>query len=147
MSIFRKKAFSPENKTDKQITGHVGEVAVEKRYKADGYTVLARNLHMGRNELDLILRNRTHIVFVEVKTRHAKAGLQSRYGRPADAVNRDKRARTVAAAQAYLRAHAKDFDPPLQPRIDIAEVYMTRRDDGRDEISDVKIFEGAFGAR
>lgn len=147
LKLFRQEAFSPENKTDRQITGHAGEVAVEKRYRADGYTVLARNLHVARNELDLIVRNKTHIVFVEVKTRHARAGVPSRYGRPADAVNRDKRAHTVAAAKAYLRAHEKDFNPPLQPRIDIAEVYMTRREDGKDEITDIKIFQGAFGAR
>lgn len=147
LKLFRQEIFSPKNKTAKQLTGHAGEVAVANRYKADGYTVVARNLHVAKNELDLVVRNKTHIVFVEVKTRHAAAGVPSRYGRPADAVNRDKRAHTIAAAKAYLSVHAKDFDPPLQPRMDIAEVYMTRRDNGKDEITDIKIFQNAFGAR
>ncbi len=142
-----KKIFSLSGKTDKQITGHIGEEAVVKRYKAEGYTVLARNLHIYRNELDIVLRNKTHIVFVEVKTRHMTAGVRSRYGRPADAVDRDKRARMIAAARTYLRGHQKDFDLPLQPRMDIAEVYMTRHEDGHEEITDIKIFPNAFGAR
>ncbi len=142
-----KKAFSRKGKTDKQITGHIGEEAVVKRYRSVGYTVLARNLRIYRNELDIILRNKTHIVFVEVKTRHMSTDVRSSYGRPADAVDRDKRARTIAAAKAYLRRHQRDFCPPLQPRMDIAEVYMTRRDDGAEEITDIKIFPNAFGAR
>ncbi len=142
--------FSPEGKTARQVTGHLGEEAVAQRYEAEGYTVIGRGVHMSHNELDLILRNDTHIVFVEVKTRHARPGVRSRYGRPADAVDSGKRARTVAAAEAYLRKRRADLSentPPLQPRIDVAEVYMTKHADGTDEIIEIKIFRNAFGAK
>ncbi len=139
--------FSPERKTARQLAGRFGEDAVARQYEAEGYTVVARNVHMSHNELDLILRNATHIVFVEVKTRHAVSGVRSRYGRPADAVNAAKRTRTVAAAQDYLRQHRDDFIPPLQPRIDVAEVYLMRHADGTDEVREIKIFRNAFGAR
>ncbi len=139
--------FSPERKTSRQLAGRMGEDAVARRYEAEGYTVLARNVHMSHNELDLVLRNETHLVFVEVKTRHAVAHVRSRYGRPADAVDKGKRARTVAAAEAYLRAHRDELDPPLQPRIDVAEVYMQKHADGTEEITEIKLFRNAFGAR
>ena len=127
----------------KQLLGRLGEDAVTRRYAEMGFSVVARNLHMSHNEIDLILQNESHLVFAEVKTRHAVRGSRSRYGRPADAVNTAKRARTVAAVQAYLREHPTT----LQPRIDVAEVYVSRLTDGRDEITDVLIFPNAFGAR
>ena len=129
--------------TDRQRLGRLGEDAVMLRYADMGFTVEARNLHMSHNEIDLILKNDTHLVFVEVKTRHAVPGIRSRYGRPADAVNKAKRTRTVEAAQAYLREHPTS----LQPRIDVAEVYVSRRADGSDEVTEVLIFRNAFGAR
>ncbi len=144
------RPFIPEGKTEKQISGHIGEEAVARRYEAEGYTVIGRNVHMSRNELDLILTNDTHIVFVEVKTRHARPGARSRYGRPADAVDKGKRARTVAAAEAYLRERRAELTVRgvlLQPRIDIAEVYMVKETDGTERIAEIIIFRNAFGAR
>lgn len=129
--------------TDKQRLGRLGEDAVVRRYADMGFAVEARNLHLSHNEIDLILKSDTHLVFVEVKTRHAVPGARSRFGRPADAVNKAKRTRTVEAAKAYLREHPT----PLQPRIDVAEVYVSRRADGTDEVTEVLIFRNAFGAR
>ncbi|MBQ3506922.1 MAG: YraN family protein [Clostridia bacterium] len=129
--------------TDRQRLGRLGEDAVVRRYADMGFAVEARNLHLSHNEIDLILKSDTHLVFVEVKTRHAVPGARSRFGRPADAVNKVKRTRTVEAAKAYLREHPT----PLQPRIDVAEVYVSRRVDGTDEVTEVLIFRNAFGAR
>lgn len=129
--------------TDRQRLGRLGEDAVMSRYAHAGFSMVGRNVRQFPNEIDLILQNDTHLVFVEVKTRHAVPGVRSRYGRPADAVNKAKRARVVEAAQAYLREHPTR----LQPRIDVAEVYVTRRIDGTDEITKVLIFPNAFGAR
>ena len=129
--------------TDRQRLGRLGEDAVMSRYARAGFSMVGRNVRQFPNEIDLILQNETHLVFVEVKTRHAVPGVRSRYGRPADAVNKAKRARVVEAAQAYLRAHPTK----LQPRIDVAEVYVTRRADGADEVTKVLIFPNAFGAR
>ena len=129
--------------TDRQRLGRLGEDAVMSRYAHAGFSMVGRNVRQFPNEIDLILQNDTHLVFVEVKTRHAVPGARSRYGRPADAVNKAKRARVVEAAQAYLREHPTR----LQPRIDVAEVYVTRRIDGTDEITKVLIFPNAFGAR
>ncbi len=129
--------------TDRQRLGRLGEDAVTLRYARAGYTLVGRNVRQFPNEIDLVLQNETHLVFVEVKTRHAVPGVRSRYGRPADAVNQAKRAHVVEAAKAYLREHPTN----LQPRIDVAEVYVTKRADGTDVITKVLIFPNAFGAR
>ena len=129
--------------TSRQRLGRLGEDDVVRRYAELGFTVEARNLHVSHNEIDLVLKNDTHLIFVEVKTRHAVPGVRSRFGRPADAVNKAKRTRTVEAAKTYLREHPTH----LQPRIDVAEVYVSRRTDGTDEVTEVLIFRNAFGAR
>lgn len=136
-----------EKATSRQKTGRVGEDAAVRRYAAEGYTVVARNIRFGRNELDLVLTDGQFLVFVEVKTRHGAYGSRSPYGRPADAVDKAKRSRTVEAARAYLRENPTT----LQPRIDVAEVYMRRTPAGAegytDRVERVVIFRNAFGAR
>lgn len=135
------------SQTERQHIGRIGEDAVASRYAEMGFSVVARNLHVSHNEIDLIMQSETHLVFVEVKTRHAAVGARGRFGRPADAVNAAKRARTLEAVQSYLRAHPT----ALQPRIDIAEVYLRRvtHADGSatEVITDVKIFPNAFSGR
>lgn len=129
-----------ETKTQRQIIGRIGEDAVAARYTDMGFEVVARNLHVSRNEIDLILKNQTHLVFVEVKTRHTAPDTPSRYGRPAAAINREKRARMRKAAEDYLREHPI----ALQPRIDVAEVYVKRLADGTDMITEIKLFPAAY---
>jgi putative endonuclease len=133
----------PETKTHRQRIGRIGEDAVAERYAEMGFSVVARNLHMSHNEIDLILRNETHLVFVEVKTRHTAPRTPSRFGRPAAAIGKDKRARMRKAAEDYLREHPT----PLQPRIDVAEVYMTRLSDGTETVTEIKLFPAAYAGR
>lgn len=132
-----------ENKTDRQIIGRLGEDAVAARYAEMGFSVVARNLHVAHNEIDLILQSETHLVFVEVKTRHAMPGVPSRYGRPAAAIDKAKRTRMRKAAEDYLRKNPT----PLQPRIDVAEVYLRKNCFGDDEIIEIKIFPAAYAGR
>ena len=134
---------SLETKTHRQRIGRIGEDAVAKRYAEMGFSVVARNLHLSHNEIDLILQNETHLVFVEVKTRHTDPNTPSRFGRPANAINKEKRARMRKAAEDYLREHPTH----LQPRIDVAEVYMTKLSDGTDTVTDILIFPAAYAGR
>ncbi len=139
--------INPDRITKRQLIGRLGEDAVASHYASKGYTILERNVHLSHNEIDLIVKNETHLVFIEVKTRHMLPGSKSRYGRPAGAVDQAKRTRTVVAAQTYLRLHRDTLPPNLQPRIDLVEVYVKRCADGTDQIADVKVFRNAFGAR
>ena len=127
----------------RQLIGRFGENEVLRRYAEMGFSMVARNLHISHNEIDLILKNETHLVFVEVKTRHAVPGARSRYGRPADSINKAKRERMRRAAEDYLRAHPTE----LQPRIDVAEVYLRRLYDGTEDVIEIKIFPNAYKGR
>lgn len=132
-----------ETKTRRQRIGRIGEDAVAGRYADMGFSVVARNLHISHNEIDLILQNDTHLVFVEVKTRHASPNTPSRYGRPAAAIDKGKRERIRKAAEDYLRQHPT----ALQPRIDVAEVYLRKDPLGDDEIIEIKLFPAAYAGR
>ena len=132
-----------ETKTHRQRIGRIGEDAVAKRYAEMGFSVVARNLHLSHNEIDLILKNETHLVFVEVKSRHTAPNTPTRFGRPAAAINKEKRARMRKAAEDDLREHPTH----LQPRIDVAEVYMTKLPDGTDTVTDILIFPAAYAGR
>ena len=132
-----------DTKTYRQRIGRLGEDAVASRYAENGFEVVARNLHISHSEIDLILQNETHLVFVEVKTRHAVPGASSRYGRPAAAIDKSKRARMRRSAEDYLRKHPTS----RQPRIDVAEVYMHKCTDGTECIREIKIFPAAYAGR
>ena len=133
----------PAIKTTRQRIGRIGEDAVAVKYAAMGFFVVARNVRVGKNEIDLIFRSETHLVFVEVKTRHATPGAPSRYGRPAAAIDKSKRERMRKAAEDYLREHPTE----LQPRIDVAEVYLRKNPAAEDEIIEIKLFPAAYAGR
>ena len=63
----------------------------ERRYRRDGYRVLARNWRCPSGEIDLILERGGLVVFSEVKTRSSTA-----FGWPAEAVDRRRQARLRA---------------------------------------------------
>lgn len=105
----------------KRAVGKKGERLAARYLRRAGYRVVARNRHFGKNELDLIVKDKTYLVFVEVKARTADS-LEAFTARPAEAVDREKRARTVSAARAYL----KESPTPLCPRFDVIEVYLDR---------------------
>ena len=132
-----------ETQTDRQRIGRIGEDAVAGRYADMGFSVIARNLHVSRNEIDLVLQSETHLVFVEVKTRHTTPGTPSRYGRPAASIDKSKRERMRKAAEDYLREHPTT----LQPRIDVAEVYLRKNPFGENEILEIKLYPAAYAGR
>ena len=121
--------------------GALGETLAAKYLKKNGYRILERNRHQSHNEIDLIVANREFLVFVEVKTRSAASEtLELPFGTPAEAVGRGKQARTVRAAQDYLRLHpAKN----RQIRMDVVEVYL-EKDTGR--LLKLHHIPDAFGA-
>ena len=106
----------------KSEVGRLGEKYAARYLRRHGYRILARNVHCGKNELDLIARNRKYILFVEVKARSFDSPEAVCEHRPSEAVDAAKRERTLAATRAYLHDHpAKRC-----PRIDVIEVYLDR---------------------
>lgn len=101
--------------------GRYGEQVAADYLKKQGYRILKRNYRAGKNEIDLIVDNKTELVFVEVKTRSSEKGA-SPYGDAVDAVTYGKQKRTLAAARAYL--YKGDTDKNI--RFDVIEVYLEK---------------------
>lgn len=112
--------FFKDKKPTTTDIGRYGEEVAVKHLKNQGFRILERNRHEGRNEIDVIAENREFIVFVEVKTRSTVRTYSYDYGTPADAVTPAKRKRTLEAARAYLYKSQK----PKTPRFDVIEVYL-----------------------
>ena len=131
------------NETTRQKKGRLGENAAAEHLIQNGYRVVAQNVHVSHDEIDLIVEDDEYLVFVEVKTRTQDYGVRSKYGRPADAVNRTKKSRTVRAAQGYLRTHPTC----KQPRIDVVEVYISKVVGQEPTVERVVWFRNAVWAR
>ena len=105
-----------------QAVGRAGEKAAAKFLKRRGYRILARNKHLGKNELDIVAADRQNILFVEVKARAFDSADAVPDTRPSAAVDVGKRQRTARAAFDYLHTHPTD----KAPRLDVVEVYLDR---------------------
>lgn len=118
--------------------GKKGERIAARFLRRVGYRIVARNVHCGRNELDLIVKDKDFIIFVEVKTRTFAGTLPT--ARPAEAVDLDKRLRTAEAARAYLYRNYT----ALSPRFDVIEIYLDRENHLR--VARINHIEDAFSA-
>lgn len=103
-----------EQRTPHLVTGRRGERQAEKFLKKAGLKIIARNVRVGHDELDLIAREYDTLVFVEVKTR-----TNEDFGRPASAVNAAKRKKLSRAAVRFMKK--RKLRPPYI-RFDIVEV-------------------------
>ena len=124
----------------KKDIGAYGEKLAARYLKKKGYRLVGKNLHFGKNELDLVVKNKEFIAFVEVKTRSYERVEDAEQYRPALAVDQKKRLRTAEAAKAYLRAHRV----PLCPRLDVVEVCLDRNH--RNKPFKIHHIEAAFTA-
>ena len=131
-------------KTQKQLTGNLGESLACQYLEKKGFRILGRNLHLSHNELDIVAENGDYIVFVEVKTRTA-SDRSADYGSAAKAVDTPKRRGTIRAAGAYLSTYRGG----KQPRMDVIEVYLSGSEKSFSTPTLLKInhIEGAFDAR
>jgi len=93
--------------------GDKGEELAAKYLEEHGYQIIQKKWKAGRFEVDIIAENKTHCVFVEVKMRYSNT-----YGEPWEAVNKAKRKKICASADAYIRE--KQIEK--EPRFDIISI-------------------------
>ncbi|MBI2776080.1 MAG: YraN family protein [Chloroflexi bacterium] len=110
-------------RTRSQQGGDAAETLVAERLAAGGWTILGRNVHVGRSELDIVAIDPVapaRLVVVEVRTRANRD-----FGLPEETVDAAKRNRLRRAAQG-LRERGMLADgtrvPPLPLRIDLVVV-------------------------
>jgi putative endonuclease len=83
--------------TTKKQTGGEGESAAADYLSNNGYEVLERNYRCGRAEIDLIVKKKNWLVFVEVKTRSS-----SDFGYPEEFVDKNQEQNILMAAEHYI---------------------------------------------
>jgi len=92
-----------------------------------GYKILYRNFRdRTGGEIDIVCRDGDTLVFVEVKTRGGED-----FGRPIEAVNRQKQLRVSKGGLAWLRLLD---NPDLDFRFDVVEVLLPDEGDPRLEL-------------
>jgi putative endonuclease len=111
---------------ERQRRGRRAEEFVARRLAAAGWTILARNARppSARGEIDIVARDGSALVFVEVKARSAgaTAGPES----PVLAVGARKQARLRALAAGWLRDRPAGLGGFAEIRFDVAGVWLDR---------------------
>ncbi|MBR4184182.1 MAG: YraN family protein [Clostridia bacterium] len=100
--------------------GRTGENSAALALSSEGWSILARNARVGRDEIDIVAQRGDVLCFAEVKTRrqypdHAEDGLS-----PADAISARKRESMIRAAEGWLAEHPSE----KSPRLDVIEVFV-----------------------
>jgi putative endonuclease len=95
--------------TSKRLTGDRFEQQACDVLVRGGMLVIARNYSTRFGEIDLIMRDRDVVVFVEVRYRRSGG-----FGGAAASVTEAKRARLVRAAQCFLLTHAEHARRPCR---------------------------------
>ena len=119
------------SRADAPVTGARAELgaraeALAADYLArQGLVVVARNFRTRRGEIDVIVRDRDTLVFVEVRLRS-----RALFGGAAASITPAKRARLIKAAHAYLATLAREppcrFDAILLDGLDPARIAWER---------------------
>lgn len=105
--------------------GQVGERLAALHYTQAGFEVVDTNWRCRHGELDLVARQGSLVVFVEVKNRSSTA-----YGHPLEAVSPLKQQRLRRLAAMWFEDHRRSGERAhLQARFDVVAVL-----DGRLEV-------------
>ena len=99
---------------NKRQFGSEGEAEARAFLQRRGAKILEMNYRRPTGEIDIIARAGRTVVFVEVKRRSSL-----RYGRPGEAVNRQKQQHILRTAQLYLQ-EKRLADVPV--RFDVIEI-------------------------
>ncbi len=94
------RASTKTGRTQQQADGQVAEAQALAYLQERGLSLVERNFRCKTGEIDLIMRDRATLVFVEVRKRQS-----SRYGGAMASVTVAKQARLVSAAQFYLQRY------------------------------------------
>jgi putative endonuclease len=116
-----------------QARGNDGEDAAVKYLEGLGHVILDRNFRTPKGEIDIVARDQSTTIFVEVKRREATG-----HGSAAEFVSPQKMRKVVSAARIYAARHG------LTDRLIRFDVIAIDVIDGREQLRHHK---GAFDAR
>ena len=96
------------------LLGPWGEEKAAEFLRRKGYALVTSNYRCKFGEIDLIVKNRRYLVFVEVKLRKSAGFAKAR-----EYVDQHKQDRIRITASMYLSQNPTK----LQPRFDVIEIY------------------------
>jgi len=114
--------------------GKWGEQKALEYLNEKNYTIVSKGFRSRFGEIDLIVRDKSFLVFVEVKTRK-----NANFAHAREYVSRAKQKKIISTAGYYLAKRPTR----LQPRFDVIEIY-TQPEAGAQEPEIIHI-ENAFG--
>ncbi len=110
--------------------GKLWEIEAANYLRKKKYKLICANYNTRFGEIDLIVKNKKNICFVEVKQRDISSLAQ-----PKEFVTSSKQQRIISSAELYLSTNKTD----LQPRFDVIEIYTKNN-----KINSIKHLENAF---
>ncbi len=96
------------------MVGAWGEMLAAEYLQRKHYKLLGAGYRCRFGEIDLIVCNKKHLVFVEVKLRKSDS-----FAKACEYVDAPKQKRIRTTAALYLSQHPSE----LQPRFDVIEIY------------------------
>lgn len=99
--------------------GKQGEEIATTYLLKQGYIILDTNWRAGRNEIDIIARDKDFLVIIEVKSRS-----NSKFTEPEESVTRDKQQALIRAANAYIFRN----NIMLETRFDIISIIHNKNE-------------------
>ena len=99
--------------------GKQGEEIATAYLLKQGYLILDINWRAGRNEIDIIARDKDFLVIIEVKSRSSDT-----FAEPEEAVTREKQQSLIRAANAYI--FRKNIN--LETRFDIISIIHNKNE-------------------
>lgn len=98
----------------RQALGAWGEDLAVNYLRKQGLKIVEQNFRTPVGEIDIIARDKSFLVFIEVKTRRSTA-----FGTPQEAVGLRKQRQITRTAQWYLQ---NNKNVKLQPRFDVVAI-------------------------
>lgn len=116
-----------------KLTGYWGEALAAEYLRKKRYQLIASGYHCRFGEIDLIVKDRKFIVFVEVKLRK-----NANFAEAGEYVDHRKQDKIRMTASMYLSQNPTS----LQPRFDVIEIYAPQGIRTKDPA--IRHLEGAF---
>ena len=113
-------------------TGTIGEQLAQNYLKKKGYRILETNCRCGRDEIDIVARQKDYLVFVEVRTKS-----NPDYGSPEESLTVHKMQHMESAAEHYLQAHKGEYE---LWRVDLVAIEL----DASSKLKRIELIENAL---
>lgn len=103
-----------------QVFGAKGEQLAQEYLQTKGFVLIHKNWRGGRGEFDLVMKDKEHLVFVEVKTRDTYF-----FGDPEGCIGREKIQKMQSTAAYYLAKYP--ISKQMDIRFDIVSVVIRNK--------------------